>query len=189
MGEVESGAPINFVTRIPIIGSDDALVANSSLDVVKSCLGNLAQEPVAKSLARLSPIHIGVLMSDWGKNVERAQSFGCKRGITDARILHIERRVFGQDMLVFDLGKIPGVILGDVNVVMRQIELAFNPEVHHESGTGEFLARDFSIGPPTPKLVRNQPGGGASEVGIEDDGVGRFNSVARSHSNGASSAE
>src|SRR5947208_14890005 len=107
MGEVESGAPINFVTRIPIVGSDDALVANSSLDVVKSCLGNLTQEPVAERLSRLSPIHIGMLMSDWRENVERAQSFWCKRGISDARILHIERRIFGQDMLVFDLSKIP----------------------------------------------------------------------------------
>ena len=79
-------------------------------------------------------------------------------------------------MLVLDLVEVARVIVGDVNGVMRQIELALDAEIHHEGRAGEFLAGNLAIGPTTAKVIGHEALHGAGEVGIDHDRIGRFHS-------------
>ncbi len=72
-------------------------------------------------------------------------------------------------MLVFDLVEIARVVGGDVNVVVRQIELALDAEIHHEGRAGEFLARDFAVAPAAAQPVGNETLHGAGEIGVHHD--------------------
>ena len=63
-----------------------------------------------------------MLMRDRRQHVERAVAARRQRRIGDAGVLDVERRVFGEHVLVLDVVEVPRVILGDVDVVVRQVE-------------------------------------------------------------------
>ena len=67
------------------------------------------------------PIDIRMLVRDRREHVERAHPARRECRIGDARVLHVERRIVGENVLVLDLVEIARVVGGDVDVVMRQI--------------------------------------------------------------------
>ena len=81
-----------------------------------------------------------------------------------------------------DVGQVGQVVLGEVDGVVGQVVVpALDAEVEHERGAGELLAADLAVAPSPAQVVGDEAGHGASEVGIDDQGVGMVDPRSRSH--------
>ena len=81
-------------------------------------------------------------------------------------------------MLVLDVVEVLRVVLGDVDGVVRQVEFAFDAEIHHEGGAGILLLRELLVRPATAKVVGNKTFHRAGEIGVDHHRIGAMRAVA-----------
>ena len=80
-----------------------------------------------------------VLVRHRRQDVERAHPLRRERRVGDRCVLHVERRVVGQHVLVLDLVEVLRVVLGDVDVVVGKVVFPLDAEIHHEGRARIFL--------------------------------------------------
>ena len=114
--EVEGRAAMDLVVRVPVVGRDDALETDAPLDIREASLRDLRAACSRGSARARGTNRRSVLVRDGRKDVERAVAARGERRVGDARILHVEGRIVGEDVAVLDLVEVALVVGGDVDV-------------------------------------------------------------------------
>ena len=96
------------------------------------------------------PVNVRTLMGNRHEHIQRTHVLRCQCVIRDTGILHVERRIFRQNLQAIDLVKIFFIVLRNVDRVMRQIVISpFDAQIQHEGRTRVLAAFQLSIVPST----------------------------------------
>src|SRR5688572_18366816 len=114
MGKVERRPLVNLIRTVPIVWSDHPLIANALLEIRVTSARCLTQQELPKALPITIPVNVRMLMTHRRKKIQRAHALRRERRIGYARVLNVERRVLGENVLIFDLIQVPLIILGNM---------------------------------------------------------------------------
>ena len=182
MRHAESGSLVQPVVRAPIGRRDHFLETNAAFHVRNANLFQLPQSQGPEARFLLIPVDIAMLVRHRQQDVERAHLLRRQRGVGDAGILHIERRILRELVQLFNIAQVLAVILGQVNGVVRYIiKTSFNAQIEHEGGAGEALLLNFAIGPAPSNRVRHHALHRQREVRVDDNGIGGQSAVGGAH--------
>ena len=184
--EVEGRAAIDVQLAFPIRRRHHALETDALLDVGYPEFFELAQRHAAIPRPLLVPVHVRMLMRHRQQHIQRAVAGRRHGGVGAHRVLHIERRVFGQNVLPLDLVKVATIIFRNVNVVMREVvEFPLHAEIQHERRAGKILLRHLRVAPAAAQLVRHERRYRVGKIGVHHHGVGALFALRGAHAHGA----